>query len=564
MRISLQLMVAALLSVWLGTIAAIAPAHAHQEVSNVEQAVGSTGQATITPTVSITESLALTVPNRLIAAAKAASKQKAAAPLTSTTTITVTTALTAPASTDAAARGVAALDPEQDAAYAGVVEGTVVANRTSSAVRFFVEGKTYSLDPLRSLGLSLPRPTAVLNLFNCDATLGEGEEGCFWDPYLLARDGFYEIIAGKDAGALVSLILQEAGAPPVDQVWIQNRTGRREEIYYANQMIEVAPAAVQELPVSANGTAQIYMRSCIQTDKQTVCEWMPQAAQAGVYYALVEEKIVGGVAGSTVNVIKLKSILADASTPEAAAPVIAAPPQVICRLVVPAINVRSGPGLGFDIVKKIRSTLTEVATVIAVGRDDTGQWLALDERVASGGWITANGDFVTCDGDITALPTLAAPAAPTPTAIPPVQVAQPVVEAPTVGAVADAPVAVAPAPAAESAPVAVEATPTLTPTSSGAPTGYALLIVNNGFDQEMRFTLDQRYRVEVGASEFDLGPGQSVSIVVFPGSIAFSASTAWRGLSGNAEFVIDADQSRNLWLVFVPDPGEPGKWILQF
>ncbi len=44
-----------------------------------------------------------------------------------------------------------------DSAYANALEGTILANRTESSVRFFVEGQTFLLDPLRSIGLDLPR-----------------------------------------------------------------------------------------------------------------------------------------------------------------------------------------------------------------------------------------------------------------------------------------------------------------------------------------------------------------------------------------------------------------------
>ena len=46
--------------------------------------------------------------------------------------------------------------------------------------------------------------------------------------------------------------------------------------------------------------------------------------------------------------------------------------------------------------------------------------------------------------------------------------------------------------------------------------------------------------------------------------VAFSASTAWRGLGDNADFFINEDEDRSLWLYFVPDPSGNGEWILQF
>ena len=91
-------------------------------------------------------------------------------------------------------------------------------------------------------------------------------------------------------------------------------------------------------------------------------------------------------------------------------------------------------------------------------------------------------------------------------------------------------------------------------------------MINNGFDQVVRFTLDQKYRAELDnlSGEWDLQPGQSISVLVYPGMIPFTVSTPWRGLSDNADVTVDADQERALWLYFIPDPDGSGNWILQF
>jgi hypothetical protein len=78
----------------------------------------------------------------------------------------------------------------------------------------------------------------------------------------------------------------------------------------------------------------------------------------------------------------------------------------------------------------------------------------------------------------------------------------------------------------------------------------------------MRFTLDQMYRTVQGPSEFDLQPGQSISILVFPGSIPFTASSPWNGLSGNASLQAAPNQSVTLWLRFDPEQG--GTWVLRW
>jgi hypothetical protein len=78
--------------------------------------------------------------------------------------------------------------------------------------------------------------------------------------------------------------------------------------------------------------------------------------------------------------------------------------QMLCTLLVPVLNVRSGPGLQYEIIAKVRGTETEVGTVLIIGRDVTFEWLAVDEVVAPGGWITGSANFVACDGAISDLP----------------------------------------------------------------------------------------------------------------------------------------------------------------
>lgn len=468
---------------------------------------------------------------------------------TTTVTTELTTADSSSNTTDLTATVPVTADLQAlDAEYAGPIEGTIIANRTEANVRFFVEGATYNLAPLRSIGLSLPRVTAVLNLFNCDATLPETQEGCFWDPYLLDRDQFYEVVNGQGA----TLALQAAGTPPDNQIWLQNRTGKREQIFYAGATYELPPAGVQEFTTEPDTPAILYLRSCLEAAGRTVCEWAPNDANPGFYYALVEVATTGVVPNSRENALALEPIVADGGTIAAATPL-----QVTCQLLVPVLNVRSGPGLQYQIISKIRSD-QDAATVLVTGRDAEGQWLAVNDQVAPGGWVAGTSGFVSCEGDVNLLP----------------------VAEVTDGRLAPTPVAAAPATAGgdttatnnnnnaateptpgEAAPVA-EATPTAAVQT--IPPGQALLVVHNGFDQQIRFTLDQRYRVVVGPSEFDLLPGESLSLLVYPGMIAFSASSPWRGLSGNDDFLLEAEQSLDLWITFVPDPDGSGNWLLQF
>lgn len=440
----------------------------------------------------------------------------------------------------------------------GPLEGTIIANRTETTIRFFVEGKTYELIGLRSQGINLPRGTAVLNLFNCDAKLPETQAGCYWDPYLLNQNGFYEIVTGADAGKAVNFTLREAGSPPVDQIWVQNRTGEEAMIFYNNEEFTLAPGAVEELVGEEKVPLTLYLRSCLEVASRTVCEWYPQSADPGVFYALTAISTSGTVPNSRISALELQPVMATqaaASGPVAPADAGATPQpqataQIVCNLQVPAINVRTGPGLEYEIVAKVRGTEAEPGTVLVVGRDSTGQWLAVTERVAPGGWITGNTDFVKCTGDITALPETEVTDGR-------------LVATPTPAAAVDAQGAtVNPQTAPEEAGAPAEATSAAPPPT--IPDGQALLVINNGFDQMMRFTVDQRYRVEQGPSEFDLQPGQSMTLFVYPGQVAFTASTPWRGLADNADFFIENRETRTLYLTFVPDPDGSGNWLLQY
>lgn len=89
------------------------------------------------------------------------------------------------------------------------------------------------------------------------------------------------------------------------------------------------------------------------------------------------------------------------------------------------------------------------------------------------------------------------------------------------------------------------------------PTGQAVLVVTNSFEHVIRFTLSP--------DEYDLQPQETIQIVVNPGRIQFTASSAWGGgLSGNAEFFIDADTAFPMYLYFVLAPGDSDVWILRY
>lgn len=475
--------------------------------------------------------------------------QAVTTPVTSTVTSTVAPTVTQ-VITSAISDPITTTAPAGDATEStpGPLQGTIIANRTEASLRFFVEGATYEVGSLRSQGLALPRETAVLNLYNCDAQIPETQEGCFWDPYLLNRDGLYEIVAGEVAGETASLVLQEAGAPPVNQIWVQNRTTADEVIFYNDQQFDLPASALQEFSGQPDVPVTLYLRSCLELTDRTVCEWRPQSVETGVYYALAEVSTAGTVPGSRIQMIELQPIMA--STPEG--PTVETPVQLTCTVAVPRLNVRNGPGLEYAIITQVRGTEAEPGTVLVVGRDETNQWLAVDERVAPEGWIAGSAGFVTCQGDINSLPVAEVVNAPIATPTPQVATAP----------AGDQPAANNEDVAAE--PVVEAAPEPAAPLTTTIPDGQALLIINNGFDQVVRFTLDQVHRVEQGPSEYDLQPGQSMSLLVWPGQIAFSASTPWRGLSGNDDFFIDSRQSRTLWLIFAPDPDGSGGWLLQY
>ncbi len=480
-----------------------------------------------------------------------------------TTTVTESAVISATALVTDVLAPAAAATPDP---YANILEGTIIANRTELPVRFFVEGQTYDLAPLRSLGLALPRESAVLNLFNCAASRDSTDPACFWDPYLLTLDGFYEVIDGAVAGRTVDVALREAGEPDSNQIWVQNRLGAVESIVVGDEVVELAPSSVREFVVGSDGPVIVQLRECIELGGQSVCEWTPRGVDAGFYYGLVRKESPGPNGAQLVRV-ELERVLAPATASDAGAPIT----EGACRLLVPTLNVRSGPGLEFSILTKVRSTTEAPASITVIGFDPTRQWMQVEPTVAAGGWVIANPDYIVCSGDLAQLPIILPPvveAPPTPTPEP-APTPEPVIAAAPVAA--PAVVVEAPAPAvaealADAAPIETATEAAAEPTGEPIPPGQARLVINNGFDQVIRFTMEQRFRVDTAnpAGEWDLEPNQSLTLQVYPGMVSFSASTPWRGLGDNADFFINEGEERPLWLYFVPDPSGNGEWILQF
>ncbi|MCS7219937.1 MAG: hypothetical protein RML36_07640 [Anaerolineae bacterium] len=423
-----------------------------------------------------------------------------------------------------------------------ILSGTIIANRTTVTATFFLEGQLYTIRRLRALGIRLPRSTAVLTLYNCEASNSQtsSQEACFWDPYLVRRDGFYEIVNGATAGRPVSLLLREANPPPLDQVWVQNRTGADQELLYGDQIYRLPAGSVQEIQLQEKVQPVFFLSNCLVLNTRSACEWLPQMVKGGIYYALVQISIPGGLPGSRIETLELQPILTSTSThlavnpppvtvqasTEEATPMPERPSQLLCRLQVPLLNVRSGPGMQYLIVSRLQRAPGTERVIAVTGRDPSGEWLALDAQVVVGGWISASRELVRCDGDVASLPiakVIDGRLAPTPA--PPKSSGKPVTEQPT-------PQPTGPAPAPDK----------------------ALLIVTNAYDRDITFTLSPEVWI--------LKPGQSLNLELPPGRVTFTASIPF--FSGNGELVLKAGDVRQLWLHFAPKEPESQELELRF
>lgn len=412
--------------------------------------------------------------------------------------------------------------------------GTIIANRTQVSVTFFVDGRTYEAAPLRSLSIPVRRDNTVLNLYNCEAKTGADNTACFWDPYLVRQDGFYEVIDQAATGAPVSLLLRDAAAPPGDQIWLHNRTGRETAIHYAGATYRLSPGTTVEVALVSGDTA-VYVQHCLELAGASVCEWLPVDVVGGVYYGINRVVETGGTAQSRQISTDLAPVLAqDADLLVSSRDVVAAPPEVGCSLAVPTLNVRAGPGVDFAILEKLRQDDLGTDLVSIIGRNPESSWLAVGDAVAKGGWISASSTYVTCAGAIGDLP-----------------VAEVVV-----GTLAPTPIPQASRPQAQPQPAAQpQPEPAAAPQPSGPPAGQVRLVVFNAFGQDIRFTYQDQ--------EHDMRPGEQLIIDTSPGVIAFSASSAWRGMSGNADFLMEVDQTRVLYVRWEKNP-DSDEWDLKF
>ncbi len=456
----------------------------------------------------------------------------------------------APQSTTSSAAEVASDVDVVELADDEPLQGTMVANRTNYEARFFLEGRVYQVGPFNSANLNIARSSSVMNLYTCDASTPESQEGCFWDPYVVQSDGFYEIVDESAVVGLPELMLQNVNGPPANQVWIHNRTGVTETIVFRDVLYDVAPGAVQEFQVDIGAPVIVYARSCAQLEGDEVCEWAPESLDPGSYFGLVEVSTPGGVPGSSIVTLDFRPVVGSGGD------VAHGSPEMTCVLAVPALNIRSGPGLQYQILGKVRSTETGPGSVVVTGRSADDMWYTVAGDNGTTGWVTSNPDFVTCDGTRNDLPIAEFNGEELePFTEPEPQVATQSPEGP-VEPVASQAEDAAGEPAVAEEPVAVEEEgPALEP-------GQSLLVINNGFHAPIRFTIDQQYRPNDGPSEYDLEPSASAQIITYPGKITFSVSTPWRGLSGNGDIEMVDQESTSLWLRFQPDPDGSDNWDL--
>ena len=419
-----------------------------------------------------------------------------------------------------------------------VLTGTIVLNRSAGSIFFFLGNDLYELPANRATGLHFSPPLAALVLFSCPVS-AEDDPACDWISHPVRRNGFYHVATDPDSPPPANLQLKAAEAPPLDTIWIQNRSGAEAQMLFADQIVTATNTSVIALTPPPASDA-LYLPHCLQTSEQRICEWLPAPVTGGVYYALHESQKPAGINGVTVTRGELEALMMQEAlmtpTPTPEPP----PAGILCQVQIPALNVRSGPGLNYLITGKLRTSSENRGQVLAVGRTESGEWLAVDPHFVSGGWIVNVPQWLTCDGDIDQLPVakisdgrLARPT-PIPTPTP----------EPTATPQPKEPQAAAPVPGPQ----------------------QALLIATNVFEHTIRFTLDAtQHGLPPGSpSEYDLKPRQSLRFIIRAGRVQFSASTAWRGGSGNAEFELAEGATRELFLHFVPAENDQDRWELRF
>jgi len=460
--------------------------------------------------------------------------------ITPTTGVTVTAAPLTATPTPASQLPIVELQPNE------VLTGTVVHNRSDVSVFFFLDNDLYQLPPNRGVGLAMERPLAALTLFSCAAEVTE-DPTCDWISYPIRRSALYEISADAAVPGQANLRLDLATPPPLDAAQIQNRTGAESTIVREDEVLVIANTSTLVLDGLDETGSLVSLPRCLQTNSQRICEWLPTPLQGGIYYTLSEERGPAGINGVTIVQGRLNPLLVQevlmtpTPTPEPE------PVGIQCQTQIPSLNVRGGPGTSFAVIAKLRPAEENRGQVMAVGRTANSEWLAVDPRFAEGGWVANVAQWIVCEGDTDALPVVAEGGERVPTPAP--VLAQP---APSVTPT--------PSPTQEEAAQDDSAAP-------GEPgPNQALLIATNAFDHTIRFTLDasQHGLPEGSPSEYDLEPGQSLRFIIRAGRVQFSASTAWRNGSGNANFELGEGASRELFLRFEPSTDNDDQWGMRF
>lgn len=434
-----------------------------------------------------------------------------------------------------------------------VLTGTIVHNSTPGNVLFFLGNDLYDLPPNRAVGLGLVRPLAALTFYSCPPNVFDNPV-CDWVSVPIRRSAFYEISQEQSAaaggpGAVIPLAVAVAQPPALEVSRIQNRTGADVVVLRAESVVPISNTSTLNLENLAPEGEVIYLSRCLLGPGQPICEWLPTLVSGGIYYTLAEVEQPTAINGVRLASHQLTPLLVQEArltptptpTPE--------PQGILCQTQIPSLNVRAGPGTSFLIVGKLRTADENRGQVLAIGRDESGEWLAVDPQFIDGGWVAFVPQWITCEGNVAQLP-----------------LAEVTDGRPAQGAAQPAPAAAptpVPAAPADAEPESAEEEPA---TPAGPGVDQALLIATNAFDNPVRFTLDAAFHglPEGTPSEYDLEPGESRQFIVRAGQIRFSASTAWRGGAGNAEFPLAAGATRELFIRFEPSADNPDRWEMRY
>lgn len=429
-----------------------------------------------------------------------------------------------------------------------VLTGTILHNSSGINALFFVDTDLYDLPPNRAVSVILARPLAALSLYPCPPQVIDNP-ACDWVSVPIRRSAFYEIQAVEAGGDTPQLAVALAAPPALEMGRIQNRTGADTTILWGDAILPLSNTATLDLEVIAGISENVHLSRCLDNDGQSVCEWLPAPVLGGVYYALTESRTQTAIRGVTLIAQTLSPLFMQEARMTPTPTPVPEPQGILCQTQIPSLNVRAGPGTSFLITGKLRRAEENRGEVLAVGRDESGEWLAVDPRFVEGGWIANVPQWLICDGETAQLP-----------------VAE-ITDGRPAGVTASPAPAATPTPVAEGTAAEDETGEEAEPEQPAGPgEEQALLIATNSFDHPVRFTLDPSFHdmPEGTPSEYDLEPGESVRFVIRAGQIRFSASTPWRAGGGSAEFPLNQGETRELFLHFVPSAADPDRWELRY